>query len=82
MATKHKKTRLVGNGERLEPRVLLAADVFISEFSASNDAVLRDGDREYPDWIELHNAGDQSIDLSGWFLTDSQNELSLSLIHI
>ena len=76
MATKHKKTRLVGNGERLEPRVLLAADVFISEFSASNDAVLRDGDREYPDWIELHNAGDQSIDLSGWFLTDSQNELS------
>jgi hypothetical protein len=28
------------------------------------------------DWIELHNTTDQSIDLSGWFLSDDGNDLT------
>ena len=36
--------------EQLERRVLLAADVYISEFSASNDLVLLDEDGDSPDW--------------------------------
>ena len=62
--------------ETLESRQLLAADVLISEFSASNDAVLRDGDRDYPDWIELHNAGDEAQDLTGWHLSDNDSLLT------
>ncbi|QDU56968.1 lamin tail domain-containing protein [Aeoliella mucimassa] len=56
--------------ESLEPRQLLAADPLITEFMASNNATLADGDGNYPDWIEVHNPTDSSIDLSGWHLTD------------
>ena len=28
-----------------------------------------------PDWIELHNAGSEPVDLSGWFLSDSGSDL-------
>ena len=64
------------SNEQLEARILLAADVFISEFSASNAEAFRDGDREYPDWIELYNAGDEAADLTGWYLTDNQDNLT------
>ena len=29
-----------------------------------------------PDWIELHNTTDQSIDIGGWFISDDVNNLS------
>ena len=29
-----------------------------------------------PDWIELHNTTNQTIDIGGWFLSDSENDLS------
>ncbi len=76
MRRNRRTTRRGWYPERLEPRMLLAADVLISEFSASNDAVLRDADREYPDWIELHNAGDEAADLTGWYLSDNQENLA------
>ena len=50
MRTNRNKNRSPFSTEQLEPRMLLAADVFISEFSASNADAIRDGDREYPDW--------------------------------
>jgi hypothetical protein len=62
--------------DRLEDRFLLAALPIITEFSASNDSVLVDGDRNTPDWIEIHNAGDQPIDLEGWHLTDDSDDLA------
>ena len=61
--------------EKLEKRALLAADPIISEFLASNQSVLVDPDDKTPDWIELHNAGDEAVDLGGWFLTDNPDEL-------
>ena len=62
--------------ESLEPRQLLAADVYISEFMASNDGVVLDEDGDEPDWIEVFNAGPDDISLDGWHLTDDATELS------
>lgn len=56
--------------EQLERRQLMAANPVISEFVASNSTGLVDGNGAHSDWIEIHNAGDASIDLSGWHLTD------------
>lgn len=56
--------------ESLETRNLLSADLRITELMASNDRAWADGDGNSSDWIELHNAGDQALDLAGWHLTD------------
>lgn len=55
--------------------MLLAGDVIVSELMAQNDGLVLDFDQNSPDWLELHNQSDQSADLSGWYLTDSQQEL-------
>ncbi len=57
--------------EALEPRLLLSGTPVISEFMAINDTTLADGDGQYSDWIEIHNPGDDAIDLTGWTLKDS-----------
>lgn len=44
--------------------------LFINEFMADNSITIADPDGKYPDWIELFNAGDDTIDLSGMYLTD------------
>jgi hypothetical protein len=62
--------------ERLEPRQLLAADLYISEFLAVNQSVHPDGDGNYSDWVELHNGTDSTVNLSGWHLTDDRDDLS------
>jgi hypothetical protein len=49
--------------------------VFISEFMAANANDIRDEDGERSDWIELHNAGAVTADLTGWFLTDDPANL-------
>ena len=36
---------------------LAAQDFRISEFMAANTRTLADEDGDYPDWIEIHNAG-------------------------
>ena len=61
--------------EQLEARHLLAANLQISEFVASNSDSLLDGDGESPDWIEIENAGDSDADLDGWYLTDDEEDL-------
>ena len=42
----------------------------INELMASNNAVIADDAGEFDDWIELYNNSNQSIDLSGYFLSD------------
>lgn len=54
----------------------IAASVYISEFMASNESTLPDNDGVYSDWIEIHNASNTTVTLSGWFLTDSTNNLT------
>ncbi len=43
----------------------------INEIIASNGSGIRDAFGDRSDWIELHNYGPASIDLTGYFLTDS-----------
>jgi hypothetical protein len=50
-------------------------DVIISEFMASNDRTLEDEDGDAEDWIELFNAGTNVVNLAGWYLTDSPDDL-------
>jgi Lamin Tail Domain len=47
----------------------------ISEFLADNASNLRDDDGEFSDWIELHNPTASEVSLTGWFLTDSPDNL-------
>src|SRR5688572_13165227 len=54
----------------------VAADnVVISEFMARNANTLPDEDGQFSDWIELHNPGAMPVNLDGWFLTDTTNNL-------
>ncbi|MCO6042419.1 lamin tail domain-containing protein [Aeoliella sp. ICT_H6.2] len=47
----------------------------ITEFMASNDDAVSDGDGNFPDWIEIHNPSAAAIDLAGWHLTDNDAAL-------
>jgi hypothetical protein len=62
--------------EPLEARHLLTGGPIISEFMASNQGWLEDGDGGSPDWIELFNPGDHEIDLAGYRLTDTPRNLA------
>ena len=53
--------------------VSAAAEPVISEFMASNDATLPDGDGVFSDWIEIHNPDPDDADLAGWALRDEDN---------
>jgi len=52
------------------------AQVVISEFMAKNDKTLADGNGTYSDWIELYNTGTNSVDLTGWYLSDDADDLT------
>ena len=62
--------------EPLEQRHLLAGIPIISEFMAKNDGFFDDGDGNSPDWIEIQNVGDETLDLAGYRLTDKPDDLS------
>src|SRR4051812_33920560 len=49
--------------------------VQISEFMASNVNSIDDEDGDNEDWIVLHNAGANTVNLAGWSLTDTTNNL-------
>ncbi|HOV77524.1 MAG TPA: lamin tail domain-containing protein, partial [Sedimentisphaerales bacterium] len=44
--------------------------VAINELMASNANVVADEQEDYDDWIELHNYGDDAVDVAGCFLSD------------
>jgi hypothetical protein len=50
-------------------------DAVISEFMAANNGGLLDEDGDDSDWIEIFNPCRPSLDLSGWYLTDTPNNL-------
>ena len=47
------------------------AGVEITEVMASNTKYAPDANGQYHDYMELHNATGETIDLSGWFISDS-----------
>jgi hypothetical protein len=66
--------RLIGAAFGLSWAGLLVGQPIISEFMASNDSTVQDDDGDFSDWIEIHNPGDSSINLAGWYLTDDADE--------
>ena len=51
-----------------------AAEVFLNEVSPANTAALVDVEGDAPDWIEIFNAGPDTVQLSGWSLSDDPEE--------
>ena len=50
--------------------------VYISEFLAENHHTLQDSDGDYSGWIELYNGSSDTVDLSGWYLSDNPTNLT------
>ena len=48
----------------------LVAQVLINEICASNNTTIEDEFGEYPDWIELYNAGETAVNLADYSLSD------------
>ncbi len=44
--------------------------LYINEVMSSNATTLSDADGAYSDWIELYNAGEEQVDVSGFYLSD------------
>jgi len=44
--------------------------IMINEFMASNSSFVQDPQLDYDDWLELYNAGDETIDVGGMYLTN------------
>jgi hypothetical protein len=52
----------------LQPMV--AQQVAINEFMSSNGTTVQDQDGDYSDWLEIFNAGENSINLEGFMISD------------
>lgn len=50
--------------------------LYLSEFMADNDNTLVDAYGNSSDWIEIYNAGESPVPLTGWYLTDNTNNLA------
>jgi len=46
--------------------------LFINEIQSNNTNTIADSSGEYDDWIELYNAGDTEIDLTGFYLSNDR----------
>ena len=64
------------HAETLEPRIVLAGDVVISELMAVNNTTLTDEDNASTDWIELFNNSTEPVNIGGWYLTDDAADLT------
>lgn len=49
----------------------LSAQIKINELMASNAATITDNAGAYSDWLELYNTTSSSIDLAGYYITDT-----------
>jgi len=54
-------------------RALNRSNVYISEVMSSNDYVTAVYGEENCDWVEIYNAGTETINMSGWGLSDNIN---------
>ncbi|MEO7319015.1 MAG: LamG-like jellyroll fold domain-containing protein, partial [Chthoniobacteraceae bacterium] len=50
---------------------IVRGQVLISEFMANNESTLLDEDGNASDWVEIWNSTNATVNLSGYFLTDS-----------
>ncbi len=55
----------------LHLRAMNQTGVYISEVMASNDTVSTFANAGYTDWIELYNSSSETVNLTGWGLSDN-----------
>lgn len=48
-----------------------SVELFINEFMASNDDAFPGPEGDFPDWIEIYNAGTEAVNLAGYFILDT-----------
>lgn len=58
------------------PMWAVASDVVINELQAANSQTQADEAGEFDDWIELYNKGTQAVDLTGYYITDNEWNLT------
>ena len=51
-----------------------AEKIRVSELMVKNRATLPDEDGDFPDWLELENISEDTVDLGGWMLRDSEKK--------
>ena len=54
----------------------VSAQLYVNEMMSSNGATILDEDGDPSDWVELYNDGPTSINLLGYYLTDSDKLLT------
>ncbi len=54
---------------------LIFAQIHFNEICSKNESVLFDDFNDTPDWIELYNASAATIDLGGFYLSDTNDNL-------
>ncbi len=52
------------------------AQLYINEFMASNDTAFPGLLGDYADWIEIYNAGDDAVNLAGYYMSDDLADTS------
>jgi hypothetical protein len=50
------------------------AAIYINELMAKNRTTVKDADGNDSDWLELYNATDADMDLTGWHMTDDASD--------
>ena len=50
-------------------------NIVINEIMASNNSALQDNDGDYDDWLELKNISENAVNLSGYYLSDKEDDL-------
>jgi len=53
-----------------ESRVVENPELIITEVMTSNQTMVQDSTGDYPDWIELYNNGNSTINLNDYYLSD------------
>ena len=57
-------------------KISFSQQLVINEFMSANKNVLQDEFGDYPDWIEIYNPSQQTVNLLNWYLTDDQDDLT------
>lgn len=54
--------------------IIAPGDVVINELQSDNMSDTTDASGVYEDWFELHNIGEHSVDIGGYYITDKLNQ--------
>ena len=56
--------------------IIIGQSIQINEIVSSNGSILFDEDGDTPDWIELHNTHEETVNLGGFSISDDPEELT------